>query len=306
MTGPDKTGLLLGIDFGGTKMALAVAGADGQVLAHDVLPTLPDLGAEASLDRALNRAAELARGLGELTAVGIATPGAVDGDRISLAPNVPGWDHLDLRRATRERLGVDRIAVWNDLNAAALAELRLGLLQQCDPGLVVGLGTGIAVAVTVDGAVVPGAHHAAGELGYARLGTGELTEEDPILESVFSGIALDRVGRDLGLVDAAGLTSSDCAGAGAAFTARLGELLRHLTSACLILDPQRIVLVGGMTASPRVVEGIRYGLEAYVPVPPEILVSQFPQQATLYGALQLAEDEARGRPAGAVRQVVRA
>ena len=54
----------------------------------------------------------------------------------------------------------------NDVNAAAAAELRWGALRGVDIGLYVNLGTGLAAALVVGGRVVPGAHGAAGEIGY--------------------------------------------------------------------------------------------------------------------------------------------
>ncbi|MPV35547.1 ROK family protein [Georgenia subflava] len=292
MTGTNRVSgqCLLGIDFGGTKMAVAVADLDGRVLARRVLPTLAEQGALRALDRALDCATELTTGAGELVAAGIATPGAVDGDRIALAPNVPGWDDLRLGRSVRERLRVERVGVMNDLDAAALAELRHGQLRGADPGLVVGLGTGVAIGVTVRGAVVGGAHHAAGEIGYAPVGSGPLDGTEDILEHVFSGMALDRLGRELGLDGAPGLTASASPVAREAFSARLGALSRQLAAACLLLDPQRVVLVGGMTAAGAVVDGIRDHLRAHVPLPPEVVVSGFPNDAALYGALTLAAD----------------
>ena len=51
---------------------------------------------------------------------------------------MPGWERLRLADAVRDELDVPHVAVDNDLNAAALAELRLGALRDADPGLVVG------------------------------------------------------------------------------------------------------------------------------------------------------------------------
>lgn len=292
MMGTKRTPYHLGIDFGGTKMAVAVANLDGHVEARRVLPTFPEQGAERALNRALDCAIELTGDIGEVVAAGIATPGAVHDDRITLAPNVPGWNELRLGRTARERFRIEHVVVANDLNAAALAELRLGQLRGVDPGLVVGLGTGVAIAVTIGGQVIKGAHHAAGEIGYAQVGSGLVDGTEPMLEQVFSGIALDQLGRELGFNGAAELTASTSSAARDAFALRLGVLGRQLVTACLLLDPQRVVLVGGMTAGKAVVEGIREHLKAHVPFPPEVVVSDFPNEAALYGALELVSNKA--------------
>ncbi|MCI4066858.1 ROK family protein [Micromonospora sp. R77] len=131
-------GVLLGIDFGGTKMAVGVADGQGRLLARERVPTYAERGAPQALERALDLAAKLVGEIGApVGAAGIASPGVVRADGIDLAPNVPGWDGLRLADAVRDRMAVPVVAVDNDLNAAALAELRLGALRDADPGLVV-------------------------------------------------------------------------------------------------------------------------------------------------------------------------
>lgn len=280
---------LLGIDFGGTKMAVAVADGGGRLLARHRMPTRADLGAQQALDRALDMAGTLAaRAGGRLHAAGIASPGVSHEAGIDLAPNVPGWERLRLADTVRKRLGVRLVRVANDLNAAALAELRLGALRGADPGLVVGLGTGVAAAVTINGAVVTGHTGAAGEIGYA-VATGRW----PTLEGGFSGRALDLLADELGIGGgAAGL----CAAAGSpgpardALLPRVDELARHLATCCLLLDPRRVVLVGGVARDPLVRRLLRDRLATILPRQPEIVLSGFPDDAALLGAIRMARE----------------
>ena len=249
---------LLGIDFGGTKMAIGIGDADGRLLASERLPTLAARGARQALDRALDLAQKLVTDTGgTLHAVGIASPGVIREDGIDLAPNVPGWEHLRLAEAVREHLGVSRVRVANDLNAAALAELHRGALRDADPGLVIGLGTGVATAVTVNGAVVPGYRGAAGEIAYAVTGPNWPASPEPLLETDFSGRALD-------------------------------ELARHVVTCCLLLDPQRLVLVGGVARDDLVRELLIDRLSHALPYPPEVVLSDFAQDAALLGSITLA------------------
>jgi glucokinase len=114
-------------------------------------------------------------------------------DRILLAPNLPGWEEIDLAARLRSATGITVGAVTNDVRAGALAEARLGALRGCRCGLCVNLGTGIAAALVMDGRVAEGAHHAAGEIAYIRspgtLGAWAVTGHAP-LESVVGGRAL--------------------------------------------------------------------------------------------------------------------
>ncbi|MFY1703583.1 ROK family protein [Micromonospora sp. WMMA1923] len=284
-------GLLLGVDFGGTKMAVGVADGQGRLLAHERVPTHAEQGAPQALERALTLAAKLvaAHG-GTVDAAGIASPGVVRPDGIDLAPNVPGWERLRLAEAVRARLGVATVAVDNDLNAAALAELRLGALRDADPGLVVGLGTGVAAAVTVRGIVLAGHHGAAGEIGYAVSGT---PWPGTMLELEFSGRALDGLAAELGVAGgAAGLADrSGAPGAlRAALLTRLDELARHLVTCCLLLDPQRVVLVGGVAGSELIRGLLTDRLTEVLPHRPELVLSRFADDAALLGAVTLARE----------------
>ncbi|WP_434741168.1 ROK family protein [Micromonospora sp. SH-82] len=284
-------GLLLGIDFGGTKMAVGVADRQGRVLARRRIPTYAERGAPQALDRALNLAAELVAGVGgPLLAAGVASPGVVRPDGIDLAPNVPGWERLRLAEAVRDGLDVADVAVDNDLNAAALAELRIGALRDADPGLVVGIGTGVAAAVTVGGRVLAGHRGAAGEIGYAVAGG---PWPGTMLELDFSGRALDRLAEELGLAGgAAGLAgAAEHPGtARAALTARVDELARHLVTCCLLLDPERVVLVGGVAGS-AVIRGLLVDrLAEVLPHRPDVVLSGFADDAALLGAVTLARE----------------
>lgn len=291
-SGPDDQDRLLGIDFGGTKMAIGISDADGELLISERLPTLASLGAQQALNRALDLAQKLITETGgTLRAAGIATPGIAREDGIDLAPNVPGWGDLRLADAVRTQLGVARVRVANDLNAAALAELKRGTLRDADPGLVIGLGTGVAAAITVNGGVVPGFRGAAGEIAYALTGGDWPTSPQPLLEREFSGRALDELAASLGIDGgAAGL----CAAAADPGTARdelLGRieaLARHIVTCCLLLDPQRIVLVGGVVRSDLVRRLLIERITPALPYVPEVVLSSFAQDAALLGSLSLA------------------
>jgi glucokinase len=292
---PTRAHRLLGIDFGGTKMAIGVADRGGRLLVSERIPTNAEQGAGQALDRALALAAQLAARVGgEITAAGIATPGVVRDDGIDLAPNVPGWGRLRLAAAVRDRLGVPVVSVANDLNAAALAELRLGALRDADPGLVVGLGTGVAAAATVGGAIMTGHHGAAGEIGYAVTGgSWPVAPGGSMLEQTFSGRALDQLATELGLVGGAAELCAEAVQPGAArdgLLARLDELARHLATCCLLLDPRRVVLVGGLAGNGLIRELLVERLTQVLPYRPEVVLSSFPDNAALLGALVLAAE----------------
>ena len=171
-------GFVIGVDFGGTKVAVASATLRGEIVKQLRFDTDAARGASQAVHRAGKACraiiAEMeASGAGPCVAAGVVCPGIVLEDRIALAPNVPGWEDLALQDVMREELRLAAIAVGNDVNAAGLAELRWGALTAADPAVFLSLGTGVAAAVLVGGHVLAGAHGAAGELGYSLCGAAE-------------------------------------------------------------------------------------------------------------------------------------
>lgn len=162
------TAPVVGIDLGGTKVFGALVDPDGvgldAVLADAKLAT-PTEGVESVLDAVEDVVRRLAP---EPTAVGIGTPGVVEPGtgRVLLAPNLRGFDRpVPVADLLRERLGCP-VAVGNDVNVAALGEVRAGAGVGHDDVLAVWLGTGLGAGLVLDGRLRIGPHGLAGELGH--------------------------------------------------------------------------------------------------------------------------------------------
>jgi glucokinase len=279
----------LGIDFGGTKIALGVAGPDGQPSAVKRLPTQPDQGAAQAVERTLAAARELIDTTGaDPVAVGVVSPGVVAPTSIALAPNVPGWGDLALADAIRGGLGIDTVVVGNDANAATVAEVRWGALRGVDPGLLISLGTGVAAGIAIGGRVVEGAHGAAGEIGYFSFGAGPAVAQGhaPLEERVGGRALLERGG-----VSAEELFASDDPAERALVDEALAELAVHVANIATLLDPQRIAVGGGLMGTPeRVLGALGARVREATPFPPEIVAAQFAADGPLRGAIALALD----------------
>ncbi|WP_329126475.1 ROK family protein [Streptomyces sp. NBC_01465] len=293
-------GFVLGIDFGGTKVALATmdtAGPVPRVLGRTRLPTAGPGGAQGVLRRSLAAAGELVAGTGgALTGVGVATIGVVDGERIRLAPTVPGWEDLDLPRLLRKEFGGLPLRIDNDVKAATAAELRWGRLSGVSSGLYLNIGTGLGAGIVAGGRVVPGAHGAAGEIAYLLR-----TPDEPgfaagraPLEEHVSGAALASRGAQLlgAPVSAAALFAR---WREPQVRSLLDESVSALAAAvanlCIALDPERVVVGGGLMGAGRpLLKRFRTALDAAVPFPPELTPARFVDEAALYGAVSLAMD----------------
>jgi glucokinase len=290
---------VLGIDFGGTKVALATAetGAAAGPLTRLRLPTT------GSAEQVVRRSLEAARGLvAAPVAVGVSTIGVVRGDRIRLAPNVPGWEGMELPRILRDEYGETPVTIDNDANAAAAAELRWGALRGVDVGLYVNLGTGLAAALVVGGRVVGGAHGAAGEIGYLLDPTTDDCYADghAPLEELVSGGALASqgsalVGRRIAAAEL--FTLAGDPRVDALIDGALRRLAQTVANLCITLDPELVVVGGGMMgAADLILPRIAAVLSRAVPFPPRLVPARFVDDAPLLGALALADQAAGVTP----------
>ena len=310
--------VVLGLDFGGTKIAAAVSDLAGNQLASATVSSDGALGARASFGRGIQVARDLLSSTApgsELVAVGVATFGIPFEDRVELAPAIDGWHSLAMGRELRAAFAGAQIRMATDAKAAAQAEVRWGALAGCDPAVYLNLGTGLAAAIVVGGQVVTGINGAAGEIGYnlrSVRDVGQPLEERALLEHMVSGQALaDRAadsdegkgrapgeaggGQPLSAADvfAAAATSRELDGLVDDF---VEELAFHLVNLAILVNPQRIAVGGGMVRSwarirPRLQDALQHG----TPFPPELVVAHFPHDAPLLGAVAIAVDAARGR-----------
>ncbi|WP_304453348.1 ROK family glucokinase [Nocardiopsis sp. YSL2] len=158
--------LTIGVDIGGTKVAGGVVTRDGRVLAR-IRTETPDRSKSPAVVE--DTIAEVVRDLRReyrVRAVGVGAAGFVDEQRANVlfAPHL-SWRREPLRDALSARLGLP-VAVENDANASAWAEVWVGAGQGVDNVVVVNLGTGIGGAVVLGGRLHRGRYGLAGEFGH--------------------------------------------------------------------------------------------------------------------------------------------
>lgn len=293
---------MLGLDFGGTKTAIALCDESGRVLASSVLATRPERGAPAVLDQAVLAARELlssTAGGAHLSGVGVATIGVPRPARVELAPAIPGWDETPLAAEIQGAFEVP-VAVANDVKAAAMAEARWGALRGADPAIYLNLGTGLGAAILVGGRPLSGAHGASGEIGYNLVEARHLHAapgSHPTLEDTVSGMGLAQrgshlVGRGVSADEVFDLATAGSALGGAVkdFADQLGL---HLVNLVIAVDPARVAVGGGIVRSWARVHGpLEAALRCAVPYPPELVRATYPDDAPLIGALVLGAEAA--------------
>jgi len=319
--------VLLGIDFGGTKIAAAICDLAGNKLAAVVVDSLGERGARVSFDHGVTTAAGLvtqhAAGA-TVAAVGVATFGIPFEDRVELAPAIDGWERLELGRELRAAFPGAAVRMSTDAKAAAYAEARWGSLVGCDPAIYLNLGTGLAAAIVTGGRVLTGSQGAAGEIGYSLRTPADVGRADGLripLEEMVSGQALQRrasqlragqpstgqpstgqpsTGQHSSGPSGRPLTAADVFAAAAAdadlddlITDFVDELAFHLVNLTIAVNPARIAVGGGITRSwDRIRPRLEQALLSAVPYPPELVLAHFPHEAPLLGAVALAADAA--------------
>jgi fructokinase len=164
---------LWGIDLGGTKAEGVVLGPGGlkEILFRDRVPT----GAENGYDHILGQVEKLVKlmekKMGYMpTQLGIGTPGTHDPKTGTMKGcNSECMNGQPMKEDLKRRLGLE-IAIANDANCFALAETRMGVVQQKFPSasVVFGviMGTGVGGGLVVEGKVINGLQGIAGEWGH--------------------------------------------------------------------------------------------------------------------------------------------
>jgi predicted NBD/HSP70 family sugar kinase len=296
-----RAALAAGIDLGGSKISAAVCDLAGEILAEALTATDPRGGVHlvdqlAGVVDKLLREADASTG--DIRLIVLGTPGVFQSEtgRISIAPNVPGLDTIDLRGLLAERLGVP-VLVENDVNLAARGEQWRGRGAGLKNFAFVALGTGIGMGIVADGHLLRGARGAAGEISYLPLGG------DPYDPSGFAMGTLERaVGsaaiarRFAGFGGREGATVREvfeALGAGEkAAIATIEETARLIAPAIAaigaMLDPEIVILGGSVGIRNELVDAILRFLPRCTPDPPCIEASILGGRAALIGALGAA------------------
>jgi glucokinase len=160
--------LIAGIDVGGTKVALAIADSEGNLLSMTRFPTEVQLGPHRIIEKVLT---ELETMCGErqcdLAAIGIGCAGPLDRSRglILSPPNLPGWDEIPIVNIVQDSFNVP-VLLDNDANAAALGEFEQGAGRGLRDIVYMTISTGVGGGVIVNGEIVHGVGDGAGEVGH--------------------------------------------------------------------------------------------------------------------------------------------
>lgn len=278
---------ILGLDFGGTKLAAGLVNAsNGDLIASAFAPTPKDKTAHESLEIMFALIEQLFTNKKPITSphskysikgIGVSFGGPVEKDNktVRFSMHVSGWDNFALAQKLEKEFHAPAL-IANDADAAALAEYRFGAGRGVKHMLYFTVSTGIGGGVIINGQLYRGEHAWAGEVGHMTL-----KPDGPVcpcgrngcLESLASGLSVARLAREhlkhpapkprlpsykvsmLHKIPRDQITARDVAEA-----ASKGDVLARLVwnesmewlgigvaSAANLLNPGRVVIGGGLT-----------------------------------------------------------
>ena len=309
--------ITIGIDVGGTKILGVVTTAGGDIISRLIEPTPKDpeqvpVGISDIVSHLIERS-------GRPLAIGVGVPGLVDHQGVlHYGPNVPGVVGLDISGHLESQFGLPTVAE-NDASCAAVAEHRFGAARGHEHAVIVTQGTGIGGGLIVNNALLRGANGFAGEPGHMlidRFGPRCACGTQGCWEAVASGAGLANIARQFlekgqaaRIVEIAGGDPGHVRGEHVATALAEGDadavevidqfawwVAQGLSSLISLLDPEVVVLGGGLTAisdsfipdvQARIADTVFGG--AYRPVVP-VVAAELGADAGAFGAALLAKE----------------
>ena len=306
-----------GVDVGGTTVKIGLFGESGRLYDRCEIPTRTENGGEKILPDIASTIQALLEKHGidrnAVLGIGIGVPGPVSDDGLVNRCVNLNWGVFHLHEALHALTGL-RIKAGNDANCAALGEYWMGGGMGSKSTLFVTIGTGIGGGVIIDGKILGGAHGVGGEVGHITV-----TAPDKLpctcgkfgcVEQYASANGIVRITKDRLAKESApsvlrgkdALTCKDvfdAAKQGDAFAVQTLEqvfdyLGEALASACCMVDPERVVLGGGVSkAGDYLLQGVKTHFNRYMfhaCKDTQFSLAKLGNDAGMYGAFRLLSE----------------
>jgi glucokinase len=172
-----SSSLAVGVDLGGTKLAVCVVDSHGAFLYRQKFPVEKQTPSQSfeqisdAISDALNRASQTP---GKIMGIGMVVPGIFDVTTgMAWAPNLWGDQQIPLRDALEARLPLP-LTIESDRSGYVLGEHWLGAGRGLDDIVFMAVGTGIGLGILTGGRIYSGAHGIAGAIGWFAVDTRKL------------------------------------------------------------------------------------------------------------------------------------
>lgn len=291
---------IFGVDLGGTTVKIGLFLRD-TLLEKFEIPTVTEDQGRAILPhigKAISDCMER-RGLApsQVRGIGIGVPGPVDAQGVVNCCTNLNWGVFNLHEALSSITGLPVVGE-NDANCAALGE------YYCFGGrgsaLFVTLGTGVGGGIIQEGKLLNGAHGSAGEIGHITVPARDRLPctcgKRGCIEAYASATGIShmaklRMDRELSCKEVFDLAKGGDGDAVSVLEEVFDLLGEALASACCVVDPDRVILGGGVSKAG---EYLRRGVEKHFAIHKfhacegtEICLSRLGNDAGMYGAMRL-------------------
>ena len=300
-------GYAIGVDVGRSWIRVGLADLDGTVVGRSDRPnTAADADGivDAIVEQVRHAAEEAGIEWSRVLHTVVGSPGVIDTatNELRYAVNLPGWGRREVTDRLAASLGT-ALELLNDANLAALGEHAAGAGRDCRLFVYLHIGTGLGSGIVVDGKLFPGAHGAAGEVGYLPYGPYDegRARTRGLLEDAAAADSVVAIARELGMADVGSAKDVFLAARAGSTTAlevvrREAERLAHaVASIAAVIDPELVVLGGGIgDSADLLLEPLRETLGKMTPLVPELAASVLGANAVLEGALASGVRTVRG------------
>ncbi|HOQ37627.1 MAG TPA: ROK family protein [Acetivibrio sp.] len=160
----------VGIDLGGTNIAVGLVNEEGKIIHKDSVPTLRERPYQMIIKDMAMLAKKVIEDAGvsidQVSGIGVGSPGTPNcKDGILVYNNNLNFRNVPIRTEIQKYINLP-VYLDNDANCAALAESVAGAAKGSDISVTITLGTGIGGGVVIDGKIYSGFNFAGGELGH--------------------------------------------------------------------------------------------------------------------------------------------
>lgn len=273
-----KPAFHMGIDLGGSKISAVMLDQDGAVLNHLRVAT-PRHNYDATLNAIKTLVTDLERTTSAPTSIGLGIPGScspVSG--LVRNANSTWLNGRDLKTDLSSRLG-RAIRIANDADCFAVSEAKDGAGAGYKTVWGIILGTGCGSGIVIDGKCLSGPLGIAGEWGHNPLPWPHSDDDrDPshcwcgrtgCMETWVSGPALSkdhkhRTGDELTVAEICALATNGAQAAQATLDRHLSRLARGMAQVINVIDPDVIVIGGGLSQMPHLFHALPQVIAPYI------------------------------------------
>ena len=295
-----------GIDLGGTTVKIAYFDENGTLLQKWEIPTVTTGGGQQILPDIAQSIRDFIDGNqiseANILGLGIGVPGPVDGKGVVNKCVNLGWGVFNIAQELSALTGFP-VKAGNDANVAALGEYWKGGGQGCDNMVFATLGTGVGGGIVIDGHLLHGTHGSGAEIGHMVLKKSETARcgcgKRGCVEQYCSATGIVRLAGLKGMQNVTCKDIFDLSKAGDKTAKKVTNqyfdyLAQFLGSLCSVVDPEVVVLGGGVSkAGDVLLEGVESRYKKYVfhaASNTKFALASLGNDAGAYGAFKLALD----------------